>query len=218
MACKANYAVSVRVIMSKTPRIGSDFAIKYHVTWPLRRTPLDISGFSGTIDIPDLSAGRRMAVGEPDQEKRRALRAARALNPQPQAVQDDLFRSGNPFFDPEDLVQVKYEMLRRVRQEQRSVTEAARLFGFSRFAFYQTLRVFESRGLPGLLRQPPGPRRRHKLDVEAVAFLRQQLMEHPELSSAQLADRLKQDRGVQVHPRSIERALKAERVKGGHSR
>jgi hypothetical protein len=36
------------------------------------------------------------------------------------------------FFDPRDLVQVKYEMLRRVRIDGASVSQAARDFGFSR--------------------------------------------------------------------------------------
>lgn len=153
-----------------------------------------------------------------DDEKRRALRDARALNPQADRVRDELFQGGNPFFDPHDLVQVKYEMLRRVQEDRQPVTEAARLFGFSRPAFYEALHAFQARGLPGLLRQMPGPRRRHKLDEEVIGFLQQQLAEHPELSSAQLADRLKAQRGLQVHPRSIERALQPRRAKGGHSR
>ncbi len=41
------------------------------------------------------------------------------LKPKPQAVRDPAFISGNPFFDSCDLVQVKYEMLRRVREEGR---------------------------------------------------------------------------------------------------
>ena len=50
-------------------------------------------------------------------EKLAALRAAHALNPAPETVRDQAFTSGDPFFDPRDLVQVKYEMLRRVARE-----------------------------------------------------------------------------------------------------
>ena len=37
-------------------------------------------------------------------------------------VRDPLFTSGSPFFDPRDLVQVKYELLRRVRVDGDSVS------------------------------------------------------------------------------------------------
>ena len=49
----------------------------------------------------------------PDDAKLRSLREQGTLNPRPQAVTDDLF-TASEFFDPHDLVQVKYEMLRRV--------------------------------------------------------------------------------------------------------
>ena len=48
------------------------------------------------------------------QRKRQTLRRHGTLNPEPESVTDPLFH-GNDFFDPNDLVQVKYEMLRRVR-------------------------------------------------------------------------------------------------------
>lgn len=62
--------------------------------------------------------------------KRNTLAAHGTLNPRPQNVTDELFQSGE-FFDPRDLVQVKYEMLRRVRVDGHSVTQAAAAFGFS---------------------------------------------------------------------------------------
>ena len=63
------------------------------------------------------------------------------LNPRPQLVSDELFRDSE-FFDPRDLVLVKYEMLRRVRLEEMDVTEAAATFGFSRPSFYQAQSLF----------------------------------------------------------------------------
>ena len=50
-------------------------------------------------------------------DKTESLRRRGCLNPDPSRVTDELFDSGE-FFDAEDLVQVKYEMLRRVRAEQ----------------------------------------------------------------------------------------------------
>ena len=54
---------------------------------------------------------RRGASGDP---KVAALREARCLNPHPEAVTDEAFGS-QEFFDARDAVQVKYEMVRRVR-------------------------------------------------------------------------------------------------------
>jgi len=150
-------------------------------------------------------------------DKRQALRAQRALHPHPERVSDELFQGTNPFFDPHDLVQVKYEMLRRVEQNQRPVVETARAFGFSRPIFYQARGAFEAAGLPGLQRQQPGPRRRHKLKPEVLEFLQQAWAEHPGVGARQLARELQKRFDLQVHPRSIERALRG-RAKGGHSR
>jgi hypothetical protein len=80
--------------------------------------------------------------------KLRTLQQQGTLNPRPTAVRDQLFLEDD-FFDARDLVQVKYEMLRRVRTEGKSVTEAATDFGFSRPSFYQAQLAFEQNGLGG---------------------------------------------------------------------
>ena len=73
------------------------------------------------------------------------------LNPKPQAVTDELFATGS-FFDPCDIVQVKYEMLRRVAKDGVSIGEAIRAFGFSsRQSFYKARDAFEQSGLEGLV-------------------------------------------------------------------
>ena len=135
-----------------------------------------------------------------------ALRQRGALNPHPEQVTDELFLT-NEFFDTRDLVQVKYEMLRRVRSEGQSVSQAAIAFGFSRPSFYQTQASFEQGGLPALIPQKRGPKEAHKLTTAVLAFVRQLREEDPSLRPADLATRLKRTYGITVHPRSIERAL-----------
>ncbi len=146
-----------------------------------------------------------------DIEKLAALRAVHAVNPHPLDVVDQAFRSGNPFFDPRDLMQVKYEMLRRVHQDGHSVTRAAASFGFSRVAFYDAQNAYRQDGLPGLLPQRPGPRRAHKLSDDVVAVLQQVLTREPHLRAPQLAKMVQQRFGLVVHPRSIERALERQK-------
>ena len=114
-----------------------------------------------------------MAAADDLAAKRAALRAAHALNPHPHAVTDPAFTTGPAFFDAHDLVQIKYEMLRRVHSDGLPVTHAAARFGFSRPAFYSAQRAWQEAGLPGLLPQRPGPRRAHKLTAEVMTYLEQ---------------------------------------------
>lgn len=135
-----------------------------------------------------------------------ALRAARSLNPRPESVVDPGFATSE-FLDARDLVQVRYEMVRRVRQEGDTVSAAASAFGFSRPSWYAAAAALDDAGLPGLLPARPGPRRAHKLTEEIVAFLRAAREEDPSLRAPELADRAHETFGVRAHPRSIERAL-----------
>ena len=61
--------------------------------------------------------------GKPDQ-KTLELKRTGTLNPHPEAVTDLLFKE-NPFFDRRDLLQVRYEMLRRHSIEDLSILDAA---------------------------------------------------------------------------------------------
>jgi transposase len=146
------------------------------------------------------------------------LRAERSLNPRPEAVRDEAFRE-SAFLDARDLVQVKYEMVRRVRVEGEPVSHAARAFGFSRQSFYQAAAALTAGGLAALVPGRPGPRRAHKLTEEVVAFARGRLEAEPSLRSTELAEEIRERFGLRVHPRSVERALaRAARPKSGGER
>lgn len=138
--------------------------------------------------------------------KRRILQQEGNLNRRPEAVTDPLFLQ-DPFFDPYDLVQVKYEMLRRTQSDRQSVTQAAASFGFSRPSFYQALTAFEHGGLGGLIPHKRGPKAAHKLTAEVVEFVRQRRQVDPELRADALVRLIARHFRVSVHPRSIERAL-----------
>jgi transposase len=146
-----------------------------------------------------------MARGDED-PKVRALRAERSLNPRPEAVRDERF-VGSEFFDARDLVQVKYEMVRRSRVDGDAVSRSAAAFGFSRPSFYAAASALEDGGLAGLVPARPGPRRAHKLTDEVVAFARERRATDPSLRSADLVEAIAARFGVRVHRRSVERAL-----------
>lgn len=152
-------------------------------------------------------------MNERTEAKRVSLRQHGALHPHPEEVIDALFQD-NDFFDACDLVQVKYEMLRRVRVDGWSVTAAAQAYGFSRLALYHAQTAFARTGLPGLLPKRPGPRRAHKLSDAIVDFLVEQRRDHPNLTTAELVRHVRHRFRVKVHPRSIERALARRQKKG----
>jgi transposase len=147
-----------------------------------------------------------VARGKPEDPKVAALRESRVLNPRPDAVRDEAF-AVEEFLDARDLVQVKYEMVRRVRVEGERVGRAAAAFGFSRPSWYAAAEALDEAGLPGLLPARPGPRGAHKLTPEIVAFVEQQLERDATVRSAELAEAVTAQFGITVHPRSIERAL-----------
>lgn len=135
-----------------------------------------------------------------------ALRQQGSLNPHPDHVTDELFRT-HDFFDARDLVQVKYEMLRRVQNDGQPVSRSAADFGFSRPSFYQAQAAFQQGGVPALMPHKRGPREAHKLTAEVLAFVRQARQQDLSLRPTDLAARVKDRYGITVHPRSIERAM-----------
>lgn len=128
------------------------------------------------------------------------------LNPAPEKVGDPKFQEEG-FFDPRDIVQVKYEMLRRVSVDKMSVTEASDEYGVSRPTFYQARADFDDAGLVGLVPRKRGPRGPHKLQGEVLAFLKEQVIPGEPLRARELTDRIRATFGLDVHPRTIERAL-----------
>jgi transposase len=149
--------------------------------------------------------------------KEAALAGARCLNPHPEQVTDAEFLSSG-FFDARDAVQVKYEMVRKVRAGGAPVTEAAAAFGYSRPAYYAAAGALESSGLEGLVPARPGPRGGHKLTEQVLAWAEEQLAAEPALRPAQLVGRIGDSFGVRVHPRSIEKALARRRERHSKSR
>ena len=142
--------------------------------------------------------------------KEAALAEARCLKQHPEQVTDPEFLTSD-FFDARDAVQVKYEMVRKVRAGGAPVTEAAAVFGYSRPAYYAAAAALERSGLEGLVPARPGPRGPHKLTEQILAWAEEQLAADPALRPARLPGRIEEAFGVRVHPRSVERALARRR-------
>ena len=154
---------------------------------------------------------QRTRPSRPD-PKVEALRVDGALNRHADQITDPVF-GAHEFFDARDLVQVKYEMLRRVEIDAQPVTPTAAAFRLSRPSFYQAQRAFQQRGLAGLLPQKRGPHGGHKLTTEVVTFLQQQQARDASLRPVDLAQHVADRFAITVHPRSIERALARQEKK-----
>ena len=127
-----------------------------------------------------------------------------ALHPHPEQVQDEVFER-NEFFDPRDLVQVRYEMLRRRQVDRQPVTDVAAAFGVSRQAFYVTEAAFAQKGIVGLLPRPRGPQHAHKCTDEILDFVEKWRADTS--AGGDISDAVRKRFGVAIHPRSLVRAL-----------
>ena len=146
------------------------------------------------------------------QQKRQTLRRHGTLNPHPEAVRHPLFHNSD-FFDSDDLMQVKYEMLRQVHIDNGSISQSANAFGFSRPSFYQAQAAFQQDGVFGLLPQKRGPQGGHKLTTEVMEFVAEQRSADSSLTPEQLAEAIQKRFRIQVHPRSIQRRLPLQQKK-----
>ncbi len=139
-------------------------------------------------------------------DKLNTLKEDGSLNPHPERVLDTLFQQ-EEFFDPNDLVQVKYEMLRRVRKDGASVTQTVNQFGFCRLSYYRTQTAFEQRGISALIPGQRGPKRAHKLSHEVMDFVRSLLLKERSTKISAICAEIRVKFGISIHPRSLERAL-----------
>ena len=144
--------------------------------------------------------------------KRRAPAQSGTLNRYADKVVDPRFRN-MAFFDSDDLMQVKYEMLRSAQKEGVGVIKASEAFGFSRITFYKTEKAFKEEGIYGLLPKKRGPRRAHKLTGRVMEFVKELTDKKPDIKSDELVGKIKNRFGISVHKRSIERATQRSKKK-----
>jgi len=151
-------------------------------------------------------------MARPTKTNRKTLELKRTgtLNPRPDSVSDTLFKE-NPFFDPKDLLQVRYEMLRRHSVEGLSIVDVATNFGVSRPTVYQAQSAFEQAGLSGLLPKHRGPKEGHKLSDEVIEHVRALRAVDPSLTTVACIQAVQEKFAITVHRRSLERALTSKK-------
>jgi len=204
--CKANCAspcFGMRCQTGCDPQFIQCAAVKYCGIFPLTAEAyVRLYGINSFTYMP------------PDpQTKQKALQAAGTFNPRSAQVRHPLFQQSS-FFDPEDLLQLKYETLRALEVEGCPIAKAAREFGLSRPTIYEAQTQFQQQGLEGLLPHKRGPKAAHKLTAEILQYLQQQAAAEPEVKAVELARRVRQRYTIQLHPRTIQKALEAKAKRG----
>ena len=142
-----------------------------------------------------------------EKDKTEYLKEGSTFNTNASGVKDELFMK-NDFFDPRDIIQVKYEMLRKVNKENFSVKDAVNLFGMSRQYYYKLKYTFDHKGIGGLLPERRGPKGSFKVTDEITHFIEKTLKEDPTLNNKQIAQKIDAHFNVIIHPRTIERKRK----------
>jgi transposase len=138
------------------------------------------------------------------ESKEDSLKANGSFNWQHTKVRAELFKH-SPFFDAKDAVQVKYEMLRAVANNEGGVTSVAGDFGFSRKAYYQSSKAYEDGGLNALMPKKHGPKGPNKLHGKVSEFIDSYSSCHKDAKAKEISEKLETELGVRVHPRTIER-------------
>jgi transposase len=136
--------------------------------------------------------------------KKEILQGNGTYNKNYEKVKDARFIGGD-FYDPMDIVQVKYEMIKDVSGGGKSVTDAADDFGFSRAAYYGIKDAFDKQGVSGLIPEKRGPRSPHKLTPEYQKQIDDYIANKPGASSAELAAAISGDSATGISKRTIER-------------
>jgi transposase len=111
----------------------------------------------------------------------------------------------NSFYDPMDIVQVKYEMLKEIIDSKQSIKRISKEFGFSRTSFYKIKEAYESRGLSALIPQKTGPKKPKKLTEFYQEYIDEYIVKNPKASSNEVTEILKKDTGISINKRTVER-------------
>ena len=147
-----------------------------------------------------------------DEKRTQRLKKEGTLHPNPNKVKTELLEK-SPFFDANDLMQMKYEMLRSVSVDQQPIADAAHTFGLSRVAYYRAQEQYQRHGLAGLLPHRRGPKHPHKFTPEVMSFIEKQLAATSQQPNWNFLSKQIEDRfGVNTHPRSVERTVKLKKT------
>ena len=132
------------------------------------------------------------------------LKYVRCLHPTPELVHDERFQEEGGFFDPKDIVQVKYELLRLCHVEGNDVASACARFGFSRTTYYKVYEAFLDGGIPALMGRPKGRPKPIKLNEIVLGYLIAEKAKNPNLAALKMVSDIMNRYAVKLSERMIQ--------------
>ena len=136
--------------------------------------------------------------------KYQSLKASGTLNRHPEKIVAAKFQ-GSDFFDPRDLLQVRYEMVHD--SETSPLAQVAEAFGVSVATCARARRAFHDGGLQALIPRRRGPKGNTKVTDDILDFVRVCKASYPRVGVRQLVPLIEHRFGVRLHPRTISKAL-----------
>ena len=124
-----------------------------------------------------------------------------------------MFERWPAFFDAEDHLQVRYEMLRAHLVDRDATSAIGQRFGVSRQTFYNLQAKFAAAGTGGLLAQRPGPKGPRKVTAEVATFVHARLDGEEAFSTPGVLAEIHARFGVVMHRRTLEKLVRDLRAK-----
>jgi hypothetical protein len=132
------------------------------------------------------------------------LRRALCLHRSPENVKDEAFIEKSDFFDPRDIVQVKYELLRRCQIDGKDVASACLDFGFSRTTYYKVQQAFLAGGLPSLMGRQRGRPNPIKVTDVVLGYTIAEKAKNPKLTAREMVAALEARYQLQLSVRMVQ--------------
>jgi transposase len=146
-------------------------------------------------------------------DKIKALKSSGSYNERHKDVKMTLFND-DEFYDPSDIVQVRYEMLRGVREHELSIDEALKQYGMSRTTYYNAKEAFEEAGVVGLIPEKRGPKG-SRMNPKAEECILAYLSDHPKATTSEVCRRVLSATGITVSESTMRRFIKNRREQPG---
>ena len=113
----------------------------------------------------------------------------------------------NELMDPQDLLQVRYELVRAIDYDKKPVKEICAEYGVSVTTARRYLEDLRKGGLIALVPEPKGPSGPTKLTKEAIEFIENFLKENPRASGGKIHKALEARFHLGISKRTVERFL-----------
>lgn len=138
--------------------------------------------------------------------KEEKLRSSNTYNSKSSRVNAPCF-ADNEMMDPHDLLQVRYEMVRAIELDNKSIKDTCSEFGVSASTARRYVRDLKEGGLIALVPEKKGPAGPTRLSKEAAEFIDNYLKEFPKASGGKVHRALETKLHTGVSKRTVERYL-----------